>query len=82
MNKFAKSLLITSGSNAILFALGFIDPSFFIIFLVLLVIEFFGGLIMLIDKASRQTAAGILAAAGITFLIGLSICSSSSFNIH
>ncbi len=76
MNKFAKSLFITAAINAIFFALGFVDPSFFLIFLVLSVVEFFGGLIMLIDKASRQTAAGIVTAAGITFLIGFSLCSS------
>jgi uncharacterized membrane protein HdeD (DUF308 family) len=76
MNKFVKSLLITSGLNALCFALGFLDPSFFFIFLLLAVIEFLGGLVMLINPDSRQTAAGI------TFLIGLSICSSSSFDIH
>ncbi len=79
MNKFVKSLLITSGLNAVVFVLGFLDPSFFIIFLVLSVVEFFGGLLMLIDKKSRQTAGGIITAAGIVFLIGLSICSGMSF---
>ncbi len=79
MNKFVKSLLITSGFNILLFALGFIQPGLFLWFFILVALEFIIGLGMLISKETREIAKGILVAAGVTFLIGFSVCSSLSY---
>ena len=78
MNKFVKSLLFTSVGNILLFALGFVEPGIFILFFVFVALEFFVGLVLLIPSATRETGGGMLVAAGITFLIGLSVCSSMS----
>jgi hypothetical protein len=46
------------------------------------VFEFFLALFLLIFPASRRTAQIMLAASGIIFLIGLSVCSAANFNLH
>ena len=78
MNKFVKSLLFTSVGNVLLFALGFVEPGLFILFFAVVALEFFVGLVLLIPSGTRETGGGMLVAAGVTFLIGLSVCSGVS----
>lgn len=83
MNKFVKSLLITTGANAFILLLGLTaDPGFLVLLIFATAVEIVVGAIMMIPRQRRETGGGILVAGGISLLIGLSVCSTMSFGFH
>lgn len=83
MNKFAKSLFLTMGFNALIILCGFAaDAGFFILLMVTVALQISIGAIMMIPRQRRETGGGLFVAGCISLLIGLSICSTMSFNFH
>lgn len=85
MNKFWKATLINViavFAVTALLSIGNGKGAFLILPVVLAFLEFLGGLFLLIFPATRRASQIMLAASGIVFLIGLSICSISPLNMN
>lgn len=81
-NKIAKLALAISVVNVLIFLLSFALPVLFVFFFLAVGLEFIAGLFMLIDKDSRERGLAFLLASGICLLIGYSVCSTMTFNMH
>ena len=82
MKKFAQSFLLASAANAILLLAGFAQPMIWVALWGAAATEILIGLFFVLVKSNRQSGAGLLLAGGISLLIGLSVCSSMTYNFH
>lgn len=70
--------------NFLLIAIGFASEEFLALAVAAVVIEFILGFILLFNKDNRDTGMGLLLGVGLSFLIGLSVCTMafSGFSVH
>lgn len=82
MSKFTKNLLIISGINLAILLLGLVFVEILILWLLIMVVEFFIALILLIASETRAAGQAMLLSSLLGLLIGFSICSNMSFGLH
>jgi len=77
MKEFSKYFLITMAINGAILFLSFVLPILLLFFFGVLVIELVVGFALALSKG-KQEGVGVLAASGVSFIIGISVCSSLS----
>ncbi|GGH81093.1 hypothetical protein HNQ91_005463 [Filimonas zeae] len=85
MSKFWKVALLVCLGNFLMLGLAFTSEAFMAIGVMLLIGEFFGGLILCFMQEYRTMGAGMLAGFGMFVLIGFSACTlmlSGLGNMH
>jgi hypothetical protein len=82
MNRFAQIFFIAFAANLASFGLGFLEPGFFVLLLVMIPGELIVGFVLMFYEQHRQTGAGLLVAAGVSLLVAGFICSSLAFGFR
>lgn len=74
MSLFAKTVLIAAVFNALLFIIAVSNGNMLLITALVIILELLFGILLLIGKV-KPVGQGMLLVAGVSFLIGMSICS-------